>query len=262
MTDSLTQGVDTKDMKVRPLSLRIIVLALMVVLPGSVIGCAGTVPVGPVAPAAAKPIEDARANAPALVPPPPLPAPTDPPPSAPTSTFTPQPSPTPIPTATPTFTPSPTPRPGLPVRLEIPAIGVDAYIEPVGLTKDLAMDVPSRVEDVAWYRLGYRPGERGHAVIAGHLDTVTGAPAVFWDLESLEPGDEIVVQGLDGVQRRFIVDFRTRYPYDDAPVQQIFGPANEPQLVLITCKGTWDRIDRNYSHRVVVYAKAVQDDDQ
>jgi LPXTG-site transpeptidase (sortase) family protein len=145
------------------------------------------------------------------------------------------------------------------VRLEIPAIGVDALVEHVGLTEDLAMDVPSKTENVAWYKLGYRPGERGSAVIAGHLDTATGAPAVFWNLESLEPGDEIFVQGADGIRRRFIVDYHTRYPYDDAPVQEIFGPAPVPRLALITCKGTWDRINRNYSHRVVVYATAAQD---
>lgn len=243
-------------MKTNSLCLRIIVLAWVVVLFGGAIGCAGAV-AGPAAPpAAADPIERAHLQVPTVEAPTPSPAPTDPPPPTATYTFTPQPSPTPTLTAS----PSPTPRPGLPIRLEIPALGVDAVVEHVGLTKDLAMDVPARVGDVAWYKLGYRPGERGNAVMAGHLDTVTGAPAVFWDLESLEPGDEIFVQGLDGVKHRFLVDFHTRYPYDDAPVQQIFGPNDQPQLVLITCKGDWDRINRNYSHRVVVYARAAEDD--
>ena len=243
-------------MKVNLLCLRIMVLGLAAVLSGSVIGCAGTVAVPAARPAAANPIERANLHIPTVASPTPSPAPTDPPPLTPTYTFTPQPSPTP----TPTITPSPTPRPGLPIRLEIPALGVNAVIEHVGLTKDLAMDVPARVEDVAWYKLGYRPGERGNAVIAGHLDTIRGAPAVFWDLESLEPGDEIFVLGLDGVKHRFLVDSHTRYPYDGAPVQQIFGPADQPQLVLITCKGKWDRVNRNYSHRVVVYARAAEDD--
>lgn len=161
-------------------------------------------------------------------------------------------SPTPMPTAT--------PRPGLPVQLRIPAIGVDAYIEHVGLTEDLAMDVPSKWENVAWYKRGYRPGEAGHAVIAGHLDTVSGAPAVFWDLEALNPGDDLYVRGLDGVERRFVVDYHTRYAHDEAPVQEIFGPANEPRLALITCNGVWDRANRNYSDRVVLYATAIGGD--
>lgn len=122
------------------------------------------------------------------------------------------------------------------------------------------MDVPSKVENVAWYKLGYRPGERGSAVIAGHLDTVTGAPAVFWNLEKLKSGDEVFVQGLDGVKRRFIVDSSTRYPYDEAPIQQIFGPADAPRLALITCVGQWDRANGNYSHRAAVYATAAEAD--
>lgn len=239
-------------MKAQLLLLRIVVLGSMTALFANVVGCAGTGSVLPAPPAAARPIENPGMIVPAVVSPTLSPAPTDLPAPAATYTFTPRPSPTP----TATITPSQTPRPGLPVQLVIPALGVDAFIEHVGLTKDLAMDVPSKTENVAWYKLGYRPGERGNAVIAGHLDTITGAPAVFWDLESLKPGDEIFVRGLDGITRRFIVDYYTRYPYDEAPVQQIFGPAEVPQLVLITCKGTWDRLNRNYSHRLVVFAKA------
>lgn len=236
-------------MKVQPLSLRVIVLILLLALLGGVIGCGRADP----EPVAAEPIEESGVEVSALASPAPIGA-LQP---MPTYTFTPVPSPTP----TATVTPSPTPRPGLPVQLRIPAIGVDAFIEHVGLTEDLAMDVPSTWENVAWYQLGYRPGERGSAVIAGHLDTVTGAPAVFWALESLEPGDEIFVRGLDGVEHRFIVDFHTRYPYDDAPVQEIFGPAEVPRLALITCNGEWDRVNRNYSQRVVLYAMAAQDDE-
>ena len=238
-------------------SLRIAAIALVVVLSGALIGCGQTMAARGAAPELFKPLQEAEVAGPAT--PSPLPSPTlTPPPPDPTAT--PQPSPTATPTATPS--PSPTPRPGLPVRLEIPAIGVDALVEHVGLTKDLAMDVPKKVEDVAWYELGYRPGERGHAVIAGHLDTVTGAPAVFWSLESLQPGDEIFVESQDGTRRRFIVDYHTRYPYDEAPVQQIFGPAPVPRLVLITCNGQWDRIKRNYSHRVVLYATAAPEDNR
>lgn len=216
---------------------------------GSVTGCGR----GDPPPAEAEPLEEFEAEL-ALASPTVAPAPAETPRPTPTYTPTPEPSPTA------TVPPSPTPRPGLPVRLRIPAIGVDALVEHVGLTEDLAMDVPSTFETVAWYKLGYRPGEPGNAVIAGHLDTPTGAPAVFWSLESLQPGDEIFVQGEDGVERRFVVDFHTRYPYDDAPVQEIFGPAEVPRLVLITCNGVWDRAARNYSHRVVLYATAAPDE--
>src|SRR5690348_15382799 len=42
---------------------------------------------------------------------------------------------------------------GLPVRIKIPAIGVDAAIEYVGLTPDGLMDVPKKWENTAWYQL-------------------------------------------------------------------------------------------------------------
>src|SRR5438309_658887 len=73
-------------------------------------------------------------------------------------------------------------RPPLPVRLVIPAIQVDASVEQVGRTPDGAMDVPKESNDVGWYKLGFRPGEQGNAVMAGHLDTATDR-AVFWDLQ-------------------------------------------------------------------------------
>lgn len=242
-------------MRLQTIPAQVVLLLLMVLLIVPVAGCSDGVP--ETQPAIAKVPEGpgfGSAGGPVS---PPEPRSTEP--ISPTVTPTSTPQPTPTPTSTPTSLPSPTPRPALPLKLEIPAIGVNAFVEHVGLTEDLAMDVPARVEDVAWYKLGYRPGERGHAVFAGHLDTVTGAPAVFWDLEALQSGDDIFVTGLDGKRQHFVVDYHTRYPYDEAPVQSIFGPASKPTLALVTCKGDWDRANRNYSHRVVLYATAADD---
>ena len=106
------------------------------------------------------------------------------------------PTPTPPPTATPPPTPTPVPRPGVPVRLKIPSIKVDAAVEHVGLTADGAMDVPKDYDNTAWYRLGPRPGEPGNAAIAGHVDSSKkNGRAVFWDLTKLKPGDEVFVAG-------------------------------------------------------------------
>src|SRR5437870_1232065 len=64
---------------------------------------------------------------------------------------------------------------GEPQTLIIPKLGISAYVENVGKTSIGTMDTPTRSNDVAWYRYGPRPGEDGQAVIAGHLDTATGA---------------------------------------------------------------------------------------
>jgi hypothetical protein len=81
------------------------------------------------------------------------------------------------------------------VSIEIPAVGVDAPVVPVGLLADRTMEVPA-VDQAGWYEPGPRPGEAGPAVIVGHVDSRRG-PAVFFWLQELRPGDRIVV-GLDG----------------------------------------------------------------
>lgn len=145
-------------------------------------------------------------------------------------------------------------RPGIPQRLIINKIGVDTNIESVAEDTQGRMAVPKEVNNVGWYQLGFRPGEMGNAVIDGHLDSPT-APAVFYNLTSLTPGDEITVVDGQGEQRKFIVTGIKYYPFDLLPLQEIFGPADKPHLNLITCTGIWDSINKNYSQRVVVYSE-------
>ncbi|MFI5267979.1 MAG: class F sortase, partial [Chloroflexota bacterium] len=126
----------------------------------------------------------------------------------------------------------------------------------VGTTADGAMDAPHEWNDVAWFDLGYRPGERGSAVIAGHLDSTTDR-AVFWDLRLLKPGDKVLLKAQDGSQITFQVAGSEIYPYNQAPLQKIFGMADQPMLNLVTCNGVFDRGSKNYDKRLVVYAKQI-----
>jgi sortase A len=150
---------------------------------------------------------------------------------------------------------SPTPTPGVPKSFSIPNIGVTAHIESVGLDSEKRMDVPENVQDVAWYDLGARPGAIGSAVIDGHLDTQTGAPAVFYYLKNLKDGDTIQITDQNGKTYTFRVTNVTTYPYDQLPLKDIFASADKPHLNLITCGGTWDKVKKNYSNRTVVYAE-------
>jgi sortase (surface protein transpeptidase) len=117
------------------------------------------------------------------------------------------------------------------------------------------MDVPKKDTDVAWYNLGYRPGEKGGAVIDGHLDKASGAPAVFWDLKKLSPGDELSVTDANGHQLTFAVVRTVSYAWNQLPIKEVFGASSVPMLNLITCQGTWDTTKKNYSNRMVVYAQ-------
>src|SRR3954452_10284603 len=78
-------------------------------------------------------------------------------------------------------------RPARPARIVIPAIGVDARVIGLGLDADGALAVPARFDRAGWWAGGVRPGERGPAVIDGHVDSKTG-PAVFYRLAEARPG--------------------------------------------------------------------------
>jgi sortase (surface protein transpeptidase) len=172
---------------------------------------------------------------------------------------------TPLPTDTPE-TPYSTPTPdvfeaaGPVVRLEIPAIGVDAVVERVGRLPDGSMDTPKLPGDVAWFTESALPGQPVDrpAVIAGHLDSPTG-PAVFYDLRQLVPGDEIAVTYQNGSRYVFTVVNKERYPFDNAPVDKIFGSNPERMLNLITCDGAWDSGHANYGQRLVIYTRLKAD---
>lgn len=148
--------------------------------------------------------------------------------------------------------PTAEPRGEAPIGLRIPSIGVDAGVQWVGVDETGAMQVPSNYTDVAWYELGPRPGERGNAVINGHLDSTTG-PAVFWDLITLQPGDEIIVRTHGDQELRFIVTGLESYRTEEAPLDRIFGPTDSRNLNLITCDGTFEQDVRQYDRRLVVY---------
>lgn len=144
---------------------------------------------------------------------------------------------------------------GLPVRLKIPAIEVDAAVEQVGLTPGGAMDTPKGRREVAWFNEGARPGEVGSAVMTGHYGTwKNGQGSVFDNLHKLNAGDKISVEDDKGAITTFIVrEIRSYNPNADA--SDIFGSSDDnAHLNLITCEGTWNKDSKSYSERLVVFA--------
>ena len=92
----------------------------------------------------------------------------------------------------------------IPERIEIPELGVDAPTASLGLLDNGEMAVPESIDDTSWYEPGYKPGEPGNAVIAGHVsDTVD--PGVFSELHTLNQGDEIIIHGMEGEVLTFAI---------------------------------------------------------
>lgn len=140
-----------------------------------------------------------------------------------------------------------------PVELIIPAIGVDANIQDVGLADDGSMGVPVGFTDAAWYDLGVAPGQLGNAVFTGHISS-TASPGVFYNIDQLGPGNTIHVIGDDGTEQIYIVQEVDTDSAGSVPLDQIFAPTAQPGVVLITCTGDWDPVAHLFSNRVVVWA--------
>ena len=140
-----------------------------------------------------------------------------------------------------------------PTRVQIPAIGVDAPLVPLGLRSDGTMEVPVDFEAAGWYDDGPRPGEFGPSVIAGHLDSEVGR-AVFYLLSKLHPGDEIRVPRADRRASTFVVTRVERFDKQEFPTEEVFGPTIEPELRLVTCGGSFDFARHSYRANTVVFA--------
>lgn len=107
-------------------------------------------------------------------------------------------------------------------------------MEQVTVDGDGAMATPQHVTDVGWYALGVAPGQSGDAVIDGHLDWYGVPEAVFYNLNELQPGDEVDVTSQSGLTLRFQVTDSTSVSTTDRP-SGLFATTGPPRLTLITC---------------------------
>jgi len=144
-----------------------------------------------------------------------------------------------------------------PAEVSIPALGIEAPVESVGLLANGAMAVPQFVSDAGWLGSGPTPGSVGNAVIAGHLDGITGKPAAFWSLGRLRSGDAIIVTTASGTQLRFAVVRIGRYDREAVPLVAVFGPSKEANLNVLTCAGPYLHDLHTYRDRLVVYTRLV-----
>lgn len=154
-------------------------------------------------------------------------------------------------TSPPATTPPPA-DPGDPLRVTIPAIGVDAALVPVGLKPDGAMQTPD-FGLAAWYSPGPKPGEPGPAVVVAHVDSKANGPDVFFRLRELAAGDEVIVHYRTS-SVTFVVTGKEQAAKTALPAKRIWNGATAPVLRLITCGGAFDRAARSYLDNVIVYA--------
>ncbi|WP_280698920.1 class F sortase [Kitasatospora sp. GP82] len=146
----------------------------------------------------------------------------------------------------------------VPTRIRIPALRVDAPVTGLGLDSAGRLQAPADTDRnlTGWYRDGITPGQRGTAIVAGHVDTRDG-PAVFYDLGTLHKGDQVEITGEDRGSAFFVVDAVEVYSKKGFPDAKVYGPAPDSQLRLITCGGGFSAA-KGYDANVVVFAHLVR----
>jgi LPXTG-site transpeptidase (sortase) family protein len=146
---------------------------------------------------------------------------------------------------------------GLPVRLKIPAINVDASLDYVNLTTSGELGAPTTPAHAAWYDQGPRPGEKGNSIIDGHYGWVNNIPAVFDSLNKVHQGDNLYVQDDHNVTTAFVVTNVQTLGESQSTKDVFVSKDDKAHLNLITCSGTWNQTGQSYSKRLVVFADKI-----
>jgi LPXTG-site transpeptidase (sortase) family protein len=142
----------------------------------------------------------------------------------------------------------------LPAKLLISKLNINATIEYIGLTSSGNVAVPANSLDVGWYKYGALPGNKGTAIIVGHVDNSVGQSAVFTNLDKLQKGDNIIVIDAEGQTISFTVSRSQIYNNSENPPVVFKAIDNEAHLNLITCTGPWDAGKYVFTERLVVFA--------
>jgi sortase (surface protein transpeptidase) len=154
--------------------------------------------------------------------------------------------------------PSASARDASPARLQVPALGVDSVVDPVGVAADGQMALPEDVDRVGWYRFGPAPGRAGSAVIAGHVDDREQGLGALAPLSEAAVGTEVLVTDAEGTTTRWRIVSRELITKQVLPLDRLFARAGPPRLTLITCGGPFLPEFRSYRDNVVVVAEQVR----
>lgn len=133
-------------------------------------------------------------------------------------------------------------------RVVIPSVGIDADVRSVGYTfsnGSLAYDVPRR--DAGQYVGTAAPGDRGNAVIGGHVASRNGT-AVFKELPGVKAGDVVDVYRGDRLYQYAVTEIKVVA----AETTSVMDRTDDARLTLITCFPGQD-----FSERLVVVGQLI-----
>lgn len=117
--------------------------------------------------------------------------------------------------------PLPTPGPEQPIRIQIPAIGVDAPIVQGDGWEQLKKGVGQNIYSA-------NPGQNGNLILSAHND-IFGE--IFRHLDQLKPGDAIIVY----TNQRSYTYLVTQWLVVEPTQVEVMAPTSEPTATLISC---------------------------
>ena len=145
----------------------------------------------------------------------------------------------------------------IPVRIIVPAIGVNAPLIPLGRNRDGTAQVPKSFSVAGWFKPGPEPGEQGAAVILGHIDSKAG-PGAFYHLKALRRGDRIQIRLVTRKTIVFVVTGSEEASKTHFPTRLVYAHTRVPTLRLVTCGGGFNYATGHYLDNYIVFARLVR----
>ncbi|MFE0674338.1 class F sortase [Streptomyces sp. NPDC058867] len=146
----------------------------------------------------------------------------------------------------------------VPDRVRIPAIQVDAPVTAVGLDAAGWVDAPPPEDPnlAGWFTGAVSPGEKGTAVVVGHVDNQQG-PAVFYGLGALKKGNRVEVARKDAKTAVFEIYGIEVFEKNNFPGDRVYASKGSAELRVITCGGGFSK-QNGYDGNVVAFARLVE----
>jgi LPXTG-site transpeptidase (sortase) family protein len=130
--------------------------------------------------------------------------------------------------------------------------GAQAPVQPAA-TVDGQLQVPENVQHVGWWDGSASAGDPfGRTVIAGHVDSASGADGFFVRLKRMKVGDVVTLRAGSHRLRYKISAVQTVARQALATDGQAFDQSGPHRLVLITCTGDYRRDRGGYESNLVV----------
>lgn len=145
----------------------------------------------------------------------------------------------------------------MPKRILIPSIGVEGFIQRVGVDQNYQIAVPSNVHLAGWYVNSVKPGEIGLSIMDGHRDG-SKIGGIFRNIVQLQKGDELQIEYGDGSIKKFLIVEVHQVPTEDAYALMYEKKYSiERQLNLVSCGGKYSKSQNTYEDRIIVVAEGI-----